>query len=135
MITYNSFKCVKYLIIIYVNDFRQNFVKCYINQMLHFETIIIFRNKNNHAVLKRQLKLSKKNLKTMIDDIMLLFINELHNHLIKFEKIKFRYFINFRKRIFHQITAHVIFYVIRRIFFQYDLLIKRSTILNFCINV
>lgn len=71
----------------------------------------------------------------MINDIVLLFINELYNHLIKFEEAKFRYFINFRKRILHQIIAHVIFYIVRKKNFQYDLLIEQLTMLNFCINV
>lgn len=31
-----------------------------------YESIVAFRNKNKHVVLKRQLKLSTENLKTMI---------------------------------------------------------------------
>ena len=135
MIIYNDSECVKYLITTYVNDHRRHFIKCYINKMLHFETTIIFRNESGHAILKRQLRSSFGNLKTMIDDIVLLLNNEMHNYFIVFEKVKFRYFIKFRQKIFSRLIVHVIFYVIRKIAIQYDLLTARFTVVDLCTNV
>ena len=44
---------VKYLKKIYIRFYRRRFLKCYTNQVLHFEIIITFREKDNHAILKR----------------------------------------------------------------------------------
>ena len=135
MIIYNDSECVKYLITTYVNDHRRHFIKCYINKMLHFETTTIFRNEGDHAIFKRQLESSSEDLKTMIDDIVLLLNNEMHKYFIVFEKAKFRYFIKFRQNFFSRLIVHVIFYVVRRIATQYDLLIARFTIVSSCTNV
>ena len=135
MIIYNSSECVKYLIIIYVNDYRHHFIKCYINKVLHFETTTTSRNESGHAVLKRQIGFSSEDLKTMIDEIVLLLINELHNYIIVFEEIKSRYLLDFRKKVFNQLTAHVTPYAIRRILIQYDILTERATVLNSCTKI
>jgi hypothetical protein len=50
--------------------------------MLHFETTMSFRNKIEHAHFKRHLKASIDDFKTMIDNINLMFKNQIHNHLI-----------------------------------------------------
>jgi hypothetical protein len=73
---------VKYLIAIYIRDHRRRFVKTYINQMLHFETTMSFRNEIEHVQLKRHLKTSTDDFKTMIDNINLMLKNQIHNHLI-----------------------------------------------------
>ena len=51
--------------------------------MLHFETIIIFRNEKRHAALKKQFENFIENLKTVIDDIALILMNNYQNDLIK----------------------------------------------------
>ena len=135
MIIYNSSECVKYLTIIYVNDYRHHFIKCYINKVLHFETTTTSRDENDHAVLKRQIEFSSENFKTVIDGIVLLLTNELHNYIIVFEEAKSRYPLNFRKKVFNQLAAHVTPYAIRRIFIQYDILTERTTMLSSSIKI
>jgi hypothetical protein len=54
--------------------------------MLHFEIIIISRDEDDHAVLKRQLESSFEDMKTMINDINLLLMNEYHNYLLKLKE-------------------------------------------------
>jgi hypothetical protein len=85
---------MKYLINTYIINFRHHFVKTYINQVLYFNIIITSRNEDKHVVLKRQLESFIEDLKTMINDINLLLINELHNHLIVFDEIKVQYSLN-----------------------------------------
>jgi hypothetical protein len=63
-------------------------------------------------------------LKTIVDNINLLLINERQNYLIAFEKTKMRYLLNLRKSIFNRITVFVTFYVLRKIDNQYKLLIE-----------
>ncbi len=57
---------MKYLINIYIIDFRDRFIKTFINQMLHFDIIITSREKDAHEILKRQLNVSIEDLKTII---------------------------------------------------------------------
>jgi hypothetical protein len=90
---------VKYLIIIYITHVK-HFVKCFINRVLHFDITTTFRDENEHVVFKRQLKISKDDLKTLIKDIDLLLINEHHNYLLKLNDDKMRFFMKFRKSIF-----------------------------------
>ncbi len=66
---------MKYLTAIYIRDHRRRFVKMYINQMLHFETTMSFRNEIEHAQFKRHLKASIDDLKTMINNINLILKN------------------------------------------------------------
>ena len=126
---------MKYLISIYIANYRRHFVKCYTNKVLHFETIIISRSEGDHAVLKRQLNSSTEDLKTMIDDILLLLRNEHHNYVLKLKDEKTRYSLNLRKKIYRQLSAHITHYFLRKISHQYYLLIERSTVIASCINV
>jgi hypothetical protein len=125
---------MKYLINTYIIDFRHHFVKAYINQVLHFNTIITSRDEGGHAVLKRQLGSFIEDLKTMIDDIDLLLINELHNHLIALDETKVRYPLNLRKSIYQQIASYTTFFVIRRIHAQFELLTEQITYILACIE-
>ena len=135
MITYSDSGCVEYLATTYVNDHRRHFIKCYINKVLHFETTTTSRGEGGHAVLKRQLGSSSGDLKTMIDGIVLLLNNEMHNYLIAFEEAKSRYPIELRQKVFSRLAAHVTPYAIRRIATQYDLLTARPTVVGPCTNV
>jgi hypothetical protein len=73
---------VKYLIATYIRDHRRRFVKAYTNQVLHFETTMSSHSEIEHAQLKRYLRASTDDLKTMIDSINLMLKNQIHNHLI-----------------------------------------------------
>jgi hypothetical protein len=75
--------------------------------VLHFDTTMTSRDESEHAVLKRQLRSSIDDLKTMMNEINLLLINEHHNYLIEMKKTKMRYFIELRKFIFDQLTSFV----------------------------
>jgi hypothetical protein len=126
--------CIKYLIFIYIAKFRRHFVKCYINKVLHFEIIIISRDEDDHVVLKRQLESSFEDLKTMINAINLLLMNEYQNYLLRLKEQKIRYSLDLRKKIYQQLFAYITHHVLRKISHQYDLLTERSTALNACIN-
>lgn len=95
--------------------------------MLHFETIIISRDQNRHAVLKRQFENFINDLKTIVDNFILMLMNEYQNYLIKINEARIKLFMNFRKSIFQHIIAHVTSIVMKKIMFQYKLLIDLST--------
>jgi hypothetical protein len=82
---YNLFHedCIEFLNDIYIENHRRRFVKAYINKILHFETTMISQSKYEHAQLKRHLRASIDDLKTMIKYINLLLKNEIHDYLIE----------------------------------------------------
>ncbi len=127
--------CVKYLTEIYIEHYRRRFVKAYINQVLHFETTMSFRSEIEHSQLKRHLRASTDDLKTMIDNISLMLKNQIHNHLIQWDENKIRFSTECQKLIFQQLAAFVISYVIKQMMSQYQLLTKRSIALFSCIDI
>jgi hypothetical protein len=117
-------ECVKYLLFTYITNYRQRFVRCYINKMLHFEITMSSRDEKKHSMLKRQLKSFIDDLKTMINEINLLLMNKYHNYLLKFEKAKMRLSMKFNKSIYQRLIAHVTSHVLKKIDEQYKLLIN-----------
>jgi hypothetical protein len=65
------------------------------------------RGEEEHAVLKRQLESSTNDLKTVINDINLLLVNEQHNYLIDMTETKMRYSIELRRSVFDQLASFV----------------------------
>ncbi len=127
-------ECVKYLLFTYIINYRQRFVKCYINKMLHFDITMSSRDEKEHVILKRQLKSSIDDLKTMIDEINFLLMNEYHNYFLKFEDAKFRYSMKLAKSIYQQLKAYVTSHALRKIDAQFNLLIDQSTVFSACIK-
>jgi hypothetical protein len=126
---------VKYLLFTYITNYRQRFVECYINKMLHFEITISSRDEKEHSMLKRQLESFIDDLKTMINEINLLLMNEYHNYLLKFEKTKMRLSMKLNKSIYQRLIAHVTSHVLKKIDEQYKLLINQSIAFSSCTNV
>ena len=98
----------------------------------YFETITTSRGEGGHAVLKRQLGLSSGDLKTVMDGINLLLINELHNYLIRLDEAKMRLPTDIRKPIFQKISPYVTPYALRKIMPQYERLVGQSTAIPAC---
>jgi hypothetical protein len=134
---YNLFhdECIDYLYETYIKDYRRRIIKCYINKILHFDITVTSRDDNAHALLKRQLEKSIDNLKTVMNEINLLLINELQNYRIDLDDDRIRYSMKLRKTIFQQLQSFVIIVALKKINSQYQMLIKRSIILFRCTNV
>ncbi len=128
-------ECIDYLYEIYIRNYRRRYVKCYTNQVLHFDTTMTSRDKNEHAVLKRRLESSMSALKTMMNDINLMFINEHHNCLIEMNEAKMRYSIELRKSIFDQLVSYVTSIALWKILSQYKKLIEHLTVISVCIKI
>jgi hypothetical protein len=118
---YNLFHedCIEYLIEIYIEHYHCQFIKCYIDQILHFETTMTSRNENEHAQLKRHLDSFIEDLKIVIDNIKLLLINQTQNHRLELNNVKLHYSAHLRKLIFQQLSAFVISTVINLMLSQY----------------
>jgi hypothetical protein len=127
--------CIEYLFETYIEHHRRRFIKCYIDEVLHFEITMTFKSENDHAQLKLHLKTSTEDLKTMMNSIKLLLINQIHDHFITVDDVKLRYSAHLRKFIFQQLFAFVAFNVINLMMSQYDLLTNQFTVFSRCTNV
>ncbi len=127
--------CIDYLYHTYIMNYRRRFIKYYINRMLHFDITMISRDEDSRAILKRQLSKFTDDLKTVMNDINLILIDELHNYCIALNDDRMRSSIELRKLIFDQLTSLIITNALRKILSQYKLMIERITVLSVCINV
>ncbi len=127
--------CIEYLIVTYIEHYRCRFVKCYTDEILHFETTMTFRSESEHAQLKRHLESSIENLKIVMNNIKLLLINQIHDHIIALDEVKNRYSAHLRKFIFQQVFAFVALNVINLMMSQYQLLTNQTTALSRCTSV
>jgi hypothetical protein len=127
--------CIEYLIVTYIEHYRCRFVKCYTDEILHFETTMTFRSESEHAQLKRHLESSIENLKIVMNNIKLLLINQIHDHIIALDEVKNRYSAHLRKFIFQQVFAFVALNVINLMMSQYQLLTNQTTAFSRCTNV
>lgn len=55
-------KSIDYLYKTNIKDFCHHFIKCYINKVLYFNTIIMSHSKDAYEILKRQLETLNSNL-------------------------------------------------------------------------
>lgn len=122
---------MKYLGVTYITH-ATKFFKCFTNKILHFNTTTTSREEGGHAIVKKFLKSSKGDIKTMLDDIDLLLINEYQNYLLNLDDSKNRYPLNLNHPVFNQIRAYVTPHAIKKIFSQYNLLIDRPTTIPAC---
>jgi hypothetical protein len=54
---------------------------------------------------------------------------------LKLKKQKIRYFLNLHQKIYQQMSSYITHHALRKISHQYNLLTKRSTVLEVCTNV
>ncbi len=128
-------ECIDYLYETYIRNYRRRFIKCYTNQILHFDTTMTSRDESAHALLKRQLGKSTDDLKTVVNDINLMLINERQNYRIDLDENRIRYPMKLRKPIFQQLASFVINVALRKMNSQYQMLVKRPTVMPRCTNV
>jgi hypothetical protein len=127
-------ECMNYLTEIYIVRFKTRFVQCYINQKLHFETTVISRDEETHAMLKRNLNLSIDDLKIVVNSIDLLLFNQRHDYLLTIDETRMRYLKKLQINIFRNLRSFVTSYAMRLILKQYHRLTIESTALSVCIN-
>ena len=114
--------------------YKRRFVKCFIDQVLHFGIISTFRRERVHAVLKRNLIISTEDLKTMVENLDFMLINQRHDYLIAAEEVKVRYSMDLKIDAFRNLIAFVISYALRKILGEYKRLIDQPTVFFACIK-
>ena len=114
---------------------KEKFITCYTNKFLHFRNNATSRSEGGHRTLKRNLKFSTGDLKTVVDAIELLLINQRHDYLNAFEIAKTRLSLKLRVPILRELTSHVTSFALRLILKQYKKIVSLQGCLTACINV
>lgn len=99
---------IQYLHEIWIRLYKRKFIKCYMNQILHFNNNAILRSKDDHAMLKRNLRFNINNLKKIVDCIDLMLLNQRNNYIIVFEETKMRLAHDLQISIFRDLHAKII---------------------------
>ena len=89
----------------------------------------------NFYVIFEQFDLDLKDLKTVIDFIDLLLMNQRQIYILNMKQIKVRLSHRFRLFIFTHLLARVIFFALKQIYDQYRLITAASTVLPVCTQV
>ena len=112
--------------------YKRRFVKCFTDQVLHFGTTSTSKGEGAHAVLKRNLITSTEDLKTVVENLDLMLINQRHDYLIAAEEAKVRYPMDLKIDVFRNLAAFVTPYALRKILEEYKRLIDEPTVLPAC---
>ena len=126
---------IQYLHEIWIKSYKRKFIKCYMNQILHFNNNAISRSEDDHAMLKRNLRFSIDDLKKIINCIDLMLLNQRNDYIIVFEETKMHLAHDLWISIFRDLYAKIISFVLQRILSQWELLTSNATVLSCCINV
>ena len=132
---FTHFDDIQYLQNIWLKFYIIHFCKCYINEILHFDIIIIFRVKNMHRMLKSHLKFFIDDLMKIIEKIEKMLKNQYKNYVDMFFNVKKHISYEFaQSTLYKNFVRRVISHVLWKIDKQYQKL-KRTTkneILKFC---
>ena len=102
--------------------------------MLHFDNVTTFRAKEGHSAIKRQLRFSIDDLKTVIDNIDLLLKNQLQKYRIVMNEAKSRISHHIRISILRDLIIKMSSFALRQILKQYHR-IADENLLSRCINI
>ena len=127
------FEFVDYLKNIWIRLFVDKIIKCHINRICHFFFTITSRSEDTHRILKQQLKFSIEDLKSMIDKIEILLMNQKKNYAIKLDVVKMRVFFDLQIFLFRGVISKISSHVLRLIYKQY-FLIQKKDYSSICIN-
>ena len=118
-----------------INPHKENVVRCYTNQVMHFGKTATSRAESQHKKLKGFLHSSTGDLRKVVDAISLLLINEREDYAIAFDQDKFQLPIRLRKNIFSRLAKFVTTYAMRKILEQVERFLemnKKSEVLRPC---
>ena len=124
-----------YLLNEWLEPHKEKFITCYINKFLHFRNNATSRSEGGHRTLKRNLKFSTGDLKTVVDAIELLLTNQRHDYLNAFEIAKTRLSLKLRVPILRELTPYVTPFALRLVLQQYKKIVSLQECLSACINV
>ncbi len=62
--------------------YKKKFVKCWIDRKLHFNNYVTFHDEESNATLKCKLSFFIDDLKSVVDSLKLLLMNQRHDYVV-----------------------------------------------------
>ncbi len=115
--------------------YKKKFVKCWINCKLHFNNYITFCDKKSNATLKHKLEFFIDDLKSVVDNLKLLLMNQHHDYIEIIQMTKIRLSFYLWALILRDLVTHVISFALHKIIEQYKLIMIIEESLSLCINI
>lgn len=117
-----------------LRSYKKKFVKCWTDQSLHFNNHATSRSEGSHAKLKRDLTSSIGDLKTVVDSLELLLINQYQDYVLALEDAKTRLPHELRLPFLRELIGQVTPFALHRVREQYHILIRGGGPLTPCTN-
>ncbi len=115
--------------------YKKKFVKCWINCKLHFNNHVTSHDEESNATLKCKLSFFINDLKSVVDSLKLLLMNQHHDYVAIIQMTKTRLSFHLRASILRDLIAHVTSFALHKIMKQYNLITIIEESLSSCINV
>ena len=117
-------KDVQYVKNIWVTSWRSRFCRYKINEIFHFNTLIISRVEGGHRVLKHMLKFSTGDFMVVVDRLETLISNQMEDYEHRLDQVKSKTAMNLSRDLMRNLIGRVSFYALQKIQKQYRLVRK-----------
>lgn len=107
-----------------LRSYKKKFVKCWTDQCLHFNNHATSRSEGSHAKLKRGLMSSTGDLKTVVDSLELLLVNQYQDYVLAIESAKARLPHSLQLPLLRELVGHVTPFALLRILDQFHMLTR-----------
>jgi hypothetical protein len=115
--------------------YKKKFVRCWTDRKLHFGNHATSRGEGSNATLKRELSSSIGDLKSVVDSLELLLMNQRHDYIGAIQMAKTRLPFRLRASILRDLVAHVTPFALHKVMEQYNLITITEEPLSRCTNV
>jgi len=115
--------------------YKKKFVRCWTDRKLHFGNHATSRGEGSNAALKRELGFSVGDLKSVVDSLELLLMNQRHDYIGAIQMAKTRLPFRLRAPILRDLVAHVTPFALHKVIEQYKLITITEGPLSPCTNV
>ncbi len=115
--------------------YKKKFVRCWINCKLHFNNYVTSCDEENNATLKYKLKFFIIDLKSIVNSLKLLLMNQHHDYIVIIQMTKIRLSFHLQASILRDLVAHMTLFALYKIIEQYNLITITEESLSSCINV
>lgn len=95
----------EYVDTVWLTPYKKMLIRCYTNRILHFGTTTTSRVESAHRALKRQLRFSTSDLKTVVDRVQLMAHEQYDNYEERLAKARSRLPYQLRKPIYRRIAS------------------------------
>ncbi len=115
--------------------YKKKFVGCWTDRKLHFGNHATSRGEGSNATLKRELGSSVADLKSVVDSLKLLLMNQRHDYIAAVQMAKTRLPFRLRAPILRDLVAHMTSFALHKVIEQYNLITTTEGPLLPCTNV